>query len=197
MTPEPSIVERSVFVSGDKPDEADGQSAKRFRRPARRPDFEALYEAHAARLLAFLVYRTGDHALAEDLLSDTFERVLRAKRRFDPGRGTEKTWLYAIAINCLRDNARRVSAEARALERSGAGRSEPAHQEPGHDALADRDLLRCGLASLSDDERLAVALRYGADLTMPEIARLVREPLTTVEARVYRALEKLRGVVER
>jgi DNA-directed RNA polymerase specialized sigma24 family protein len=37
-----------------------------------------------------------------------------------------------------------------------------------------------------------VALRYGADLTVPEIAKLKREKLTTVEGRVYRALRKLR-----
>jgi len=48
------------------------------------------------------------------------------------------------------------------------------------------------MAVLSDDERLAVSLRYGADLTMPEIAKLIGEPLTTVEGRIYRALGKLR-----
>jgi RNA polymerase sigma-70 factor (ECF subfamily) len=141
-------------------------------------------------LLAFLVYRAGDRALAEDLLADTFERVLRAKRRFDPGRGSEKTWLYTIALNCLRDNARRVSAEARALERSGG--PDRGYHESHDDGLADQDLVRRGLAALSDDERLVVSLRYGADLTMPEIAKLIRQPLTTVEGRVYRALGKLR-----
>jgi RNA polymerase sigma-70 factor (ECF subfamily) len=50
-----------------------------------------------------------------------------------------------------------------------------------------------GLEALSADERVAVALRFGADLTMPEIAAIVREPLTTVEGRIYRALGKLRS----
>lgn len=58
--------------------------------------------------------------------------------------------------------------------------------------MHDRDLLRRGMAALSDDERLAVSLRYGGDLTMPEIAKLIGEPLTTVEGRIYRALGKLR-----
>ena len=40
-------------------------------------EFERLYEAEAQGLFGFLAYRTGDRALAEDLLADTFERALR------------------------------------------------------------------------------------------------------------------------
>jgi RNA polymerase sigma-70 factor (ECF subfamily) len=153
-------------------------------------DFERLYEAHSRQLLAFLIYRTGDHALAEDLLADTFERVLRTKRRFDARRGSEKTWLYTIALNCLRDHARRHTTEQRVLERAGPAGPVAGSQE---EAVQDRDLVRRSLQALSDEERLAVALRYGADLTMPEIAKVIREPLTTVEGRIYRALGKLRA----
>src|SRR4051812_28276775 len=82
-------------------------------------EFERLYEAEAQALFGFLAYRTGDRALAEDLLADTFERALRKRRGFDRRRGSSKTWLYAIALNLLRDNARRSAAEGRALERAG------------------------------------------------------------------------------
>jgi len=158
----------------------------------RHQDFERLYAAHARPLLAFLVYRTGDHALAEDLLGDTFERVLRGRGPFDPRRGAEKTWLYAIALNCVRDHARRRSAEQRAHDRT----TTPAPRdwsEARMSALFERDEVHRSLEVLSEDERLAVALRFGADLTMPEVARLTRQPLTTIEARIYRALGKLRA----
>jgi RNA polymerase sigma-70 factor (ECF subfamily) len=49
------------------------------------------------------------------------------------------------------------------------------------------------LEVLSPEEREAVALRFGADLTVPEIARVLDEKLTTVEGRVYRALRKLKA----
>jgi RNA polymerase sigma-70 factor, ECF subfamily len=49
------------------------------------------------------------------------------------------------------------------------------------------------LAALSDEEREAISLRFGADLTVPEMAKVLGEPLTTIEGRVYRALRKLRG----
>jgi RNA polymerase sigma factor (sigma-70 family) len=150
-------------------------------------EFERLYAAEAQGLFAFLAYRTGDRALAEDLLADAFERALRSRGRFDRRRGSSKTWLYAIALNLLRDHARRVAAEGRALER--------VEVSGGLDALAGveaRDELGRALAGLSGEEREAIALRFGADLTVPEIATVLGEPLTTVEGRVYRALRKLR-----
>ena len=86
-------------------------------------EFERLYEAEAQGLFGFLAYRTGDRALAEDLLADTFERALRKRRGFDRRRGSAKTWLYAIALNLLRDNARRSGrrgARARARRAGSA-----------------------------------------------------------------------------
>jgi len=152
-------------------------------------DFERLYAAEAQGLFGFLAYRTGDRAAAEDLLADTFERALRSRRRFDPRRGSAKTWLYTIALNLLRDRARRAAAEGRALERVGPA---PAGPELG-DAVEQRDVVQRALTTLSAEEREAIALRFGAELTLPEIAEALREPLTTVEGRVYRALRKLRG----
>ena len=58
--------------------------------------------------------------------------------------------------------------------------------------LSERDALRHALDTLSEEEREAIALRYGADLTVVEIARLVGENEATAEGRVYRALRKLR-----
>lgn len=158
-------------------------------------DFERLYGEHAGPLFAFLAYRTGDRVQAEDLLADTFERVLRARRRFDPRRGSEKTWLYSIALNLLRDDVRRRGTEGRALERARPvavpGEAEGV-SDPALVGIEHRDELARALATLSDEEREAIALRFGGDLTVPEIARVTGEPLTTVEGRVYRALRRLR-----
>lgn len=153
-------------------------------------EFERLYADHAEPLLAFLVYRTGDHGLAEDILSETFEKALRARLRFDPRRASQKTWLYAIALNALRDQARRRDAEHRALERTGGV---PQAAGAAEDAVADRDLVMRALETLSEQERTVIALRFGADLTVPEMARALGERKAAVEARTYRALHKLRA----
>src|SRR3954471_21414786 len=149
-------------------------------------EFERLYADEAHGLFAFLTYRTGDRALAEDLLADAFERVLRAK--YDRRRGSPKTWLYAIALNVLRDHMRRVAAEGRAYARVDPGGGTVA---PFADVEV-RDELTRALARLSGEEREAISLRFGAGLTVPELAKVLGEPLTTVEGRVYRALRKLR-----
>jgi RNA polymerase sigma factor (sigma-70 family) len=153
-------------------------------------DFERLYATHAEALLGFLVYRTGDRALAEDVVADTFERILRTRFRFDPRKSSEKTWVYTIAVNLLRDHARRDATESRALDRAVAPVGGGDHA--AFDAVEERDELRRALDRLSPEEREAVAMRYGADLTLPEIAKVTGESRSTVHGRVYRALEKLR-----
>jgi RNA polymerase sigma factor (sigma-70 family) len=64
--------------------------------------------------------------------------------------------------------------------------------EAGVAGVEDRDLVQRALATLSAEEREAIALRFGAELSNPEIAEVLGESLTTVEGRVYRALRKLR-----
>ncbi len=156
--------------------------------------FDRQYAEHAQSLLGFIAYRTGNRSVAEDLLADTFERALRSRRRFDPRKGAEKTWLYTIALNLTRDHARRAGAEQRALERVGAAPAAESGAELA--AVEQRDAVMRALDVLSDDEREVVALRYGADLPMREIARATGERVTTVEARVYRSLRKLRATLE-
>ena len=84
---------------------------------------------------------------------------------------------------------RRAAAEGRAYARvdGGRGRGRPVRGRRGPrraDARAGR--------ALAAEEREAIALRFGADLTVPEMATVLGVPLTTVEGRVYRALRKLR-----
>jgi RNA polymerase sigma-70 factor, ECF subfamily len=159
----------------------------------RQSDFERLFDDHAQPLFAFLVYRTGDRALAEDIVADTFERALRSKQLFNRRKASEKTWLYTIALNRLRDCLRRRATEGRALE-TMASHALPDAASATHiaEALAVRDSVARALAKLSDQEREAIALRFGAELTCPEIAKVLEQPLTTVEGRIYRALRKLR-----
>ena len=61
------------------------------------------------------------------------------------------------------------------------------------DTVDERDVVRRALEALSPEEREAVALRFGADLTLPEIAKVTGESRSTIHGRVYRGLEKMRG----
>ncbi len=128
MDPKEALVQQEWNLFTHERPQSMGAGGTEHRRQRQRPlihmradDFERLYETHAGALLNFLHYRTGDRALAEDLLADTFERVLRARRGFNRRRASEKTWLYTIALNILRDHLRRAEVSQRAMERVAAG----------------------------------------------------------------------------
>ena len=156
-----------------------------------RKAFERLYQDHAQGVFGYLAYRCRDRALAEDLLAETFERALRGRRLFDPLRGNQRAWLYSIAINVLRDHVRRRAAEGRALERvRSLAASEGAAAPPADPGVSAA--LQQALATLTVTEQEAVALRFGAGLRAQEIAHLTGQSVTTVNGRLYRALDNLR-----
>jgi len=155
--------------------------------PVRHEVFEQLYEENAQPLLNFVLYRTGDRALAEDIVADTFLRALTSRRPVDSRRGSPRAWLFTVALNLVRDHKRRDAVQQRTAEprQSGADEDSFASVERG-------DEISRALAALGVEEREAVALRYGADLPVKEIARITGDKPATIEKRLYRALSKLR-----
>ena len=153
-------------------------------------DIERLFVECAQPLYAFAAYHTGDAAAAEEVVGDTFERLLRTRRRFDPRKGSERSWMYAIALNLVRDRQRRADAERRAINRAGDGHA----RFDADDALARvdlRDELARALDTLDPDVREILALRFGADLRLKDIAELTGRPLSTVHECLHRGLREL------
>lgn len=154
--------------------------------------FARVYEEHVWRVYGFLAYRLADRHSAEDLTQATFERALRAWARYDPRRGSVSTWLLAIASNLLADHHRRDrSGRHDALEEALL----PAQDGPEQRLEGLPELLDA-LAALGEREREVVALRYGGDLTGPEIARLLGLSLANVQQINSRALRRLRALLE-
>jgi RNA polymerase sigma-70 factor (ECF subfamily) len=85
--------------------------------------------------------------------------------------------------------------EATALERVGANESRAVY-DAGLGEVEARDQLRRALARLREDEREAIALRFGSDLKLREVARVLGERQSAVEKRIARALEKLRDELQ-
>jgi len=129
--------------------------------------FAAAYDEHVWTVYGFIAYRVGSRDDAEDLTQQTFERALRAWGRFDPAKASMATWLLTIARNLVIDHyrARREHAELDDL-----GDAEP-RTHASYD-LGLSPALAGALASLSPRDREVVALRYGGDLTGPEIAEV-------------------------
>jgi RNA polymerase sigma-70 factor, ECF subfamily len=137
------------------------------------------------RVYAYVAYRIGDGPEAEDVTSATFERALRYRGTYDPRRGEPIAWLLGIARRCLDD--------ARAA-RAATPRDEPVEVEEDFAVDAERRVMLAGaLTNLSQRDRELLALRYGADLTARQIARVMDMQVNAVEVALHRALARLRS----
>ncbi len=155
-------------------------------------NFGQVYEEHVWRVYGFIALRVRDRHLAEDLTQATFERALRAWSRFDPRRASQSTWLLAIAQNLVIDHYRRDRSDTfHALGEDALGSVPGPEERMG----ASPDVLEA-LADLGEREREVLALRFGGDLTGPEIAELTGLSLANVQQILSRSLRKLRGVLD-
>lgn len=148
--------------------------------------FASLVQAHQGYLRKLLgrVCR-GDQARADDLAQDTFVRAWRALPQFR-GEARLRTWLTRLAYSALAAERPRLPL----AEDSVADL--PAEGDFAVDAHWRIDLDRA-LALLSDAQRHALLLCYGADLTHAEAAQVLGWPLGTVKTQVLRAKARLRA----
>jgi len=142
-------------------------------------------------------FTSGDRQLAEDLVQETFIRVLR-QRTFRAGRPV-KPWLYAIATNAARDSLRRAAREITLnLEDATERLADP---EPGPEAvmlaLAQDQAIAQGIAQLPDEYRATLLLRYYHDFSLQEIADALAVPLGTVKSRLSVGTHRLRDALQR
>jgi RNA polymerase sigma factor (sigma-70 family) len=151
--------------------------------------FANVAEEHLDAVYAFLLYLTGDRAVAEDLTSETFERALGRWRRFDPRRGTAKTWLCQIARSAALDHFRSESRRRRREETYAAAQDVAASGPVFGDALSPE--LESALLSLSPGEREVIALRVICDLDGDTAAKVLGITRTACSTRLSRALSKL------
>ena len=161
------------------------------------PDFAETYDEHVWRIYAFFAYRLQSRSDAEDLTQLTFERALRAWEKFDARRSTPGTWLITIARNLLIDHHRQHSrASITPLDQDSFDRVPSTYPKAPGDDLGISPDLAGALNSLSQRDREVVALRFGGDLTGPEIAHLLELQLSNVQQILSRSLRKLRTILE-
>jgi RNA polymerase sigma-70 factor, ECF subfamily len=139
------------------------------------------------RVYSYVAYRIGDGPEAEDVTSEVFERALRYRHTFDPKKGEPIAWLLGIARRSLQ-TPRVLHVHLDEEEHEGFEETEA--------QAIDRLTLASALATLSAREQELIALRYGADLTAAQIARVLDLRENTVEVGLHRALNRLRAVLE-
>jgi RNA polymerase sigma-70 factor (ECF subfamily) len=170
--------------------------------------FEILLGRHRRPIFNFILRYVGVPAMAEDLLQETFLRVIKGAEAYQR-QAKFTTWLYTIARNLC------VDASRRGKHRKAASLDTPMDSDGKEGATlldvvadkaagADRKVLtkelhgrlRNAIAKLSEDQREVFLMREFLDMPFREIADVVGCPENTVKSRMRYALEKLREELE-
>jgi RNA polymerase sigma-70 factor (ECF subfamily) len=153
------------------------------------------------RLLRYLLFLTGNRETAEDLFQEVWMRVLVRGGQFN-GRARFETWLFTIARNLVIDHRRKRVLNSLDELVDGATEDdrpmafEVADDEPtpfDHMAnLEDREQIATALMALDTLHREVLVLRFHEELSLEEIAKVTRAPLSTVKSRLYRGLAMIK-----
>lgn len=160
-------------------------------------DLTVLVERHHSPLLGFLYRMTGgDRSLVEDLVQESFLRVLRSIHHYQYPRPF-KPWLYQIATNLARDHYK--AADFRHVDILRDGEMEWANEDdlPETALLSDEQTRRVvdALDDLPAHQREIVILRYFQELSLAEIADIVDVPVGTVKSRLSLGIGRLRALL--
>ncbi len=144
--------------------------------------FSELVRRHQSSVRGLLRRLTSDAALADDLAQETFIRAHRSLAQFRGG-ARLSSWLFRIAYNAFLAHARKALP--------------PLEPQPPQHASMEAVLAKADLAKamecLKPEERAALALTYGHEVTHEEAAEILQWPLGTLKTHVLRGKDKLRA----
>lgn len=145
-----------------------------------------LWDALTPKLLGYLINVTHNRPLAEDLLQSTWLHAIEALPRFQYRASSKfSAWLFAITRNELKQHWRKSKNETAYIEKQTGGAADASDD--------DHLMVEQMLSKLSKDDRELIRLRYIADLSIKDVARVLNINSVTVRVRLHRALNKARA----
>jgi RNA polymerase sigma-70 factor, ECF subfamily len=158
---------------------------------------EALAEAyrrHAGAVFGLARRLLADEAHAEEIVQEVFLRLWNQPEKYDPERGTLRSFLLAQchgrAIDMLRSDTARRRREEQDLRRTAEAGYDLEHEVWD---LTVADTMKEALAALPDGERQAIELAYWGGHSYREVAGLLGQPEGTVKSRIRAGLKRLRS----
>jgi RNA polymerase sigma-70 factor, ECF subfamily len=150
----------------------------------------AVYDWYFPEVYRYVRYRIGDEAIAEDIASDVFVRLLEASQKKQGPQSNLRGWLIATASNAVNDHHRR--SYRRPLETLSETMPDRA---PGIHAQVDlrekQNLVQAALAQLTPEQQHVLALRFGQGYSLEETAEILNKNINAVKALQFRALASL------
>lgn len=197
---EPDARERRGVRSSTAMPEVGQVSAAVLARAARGDDaaWRMIVSEYSGRVYGLLRSQGADPELAEEITQSVFCTIAAKLVDYVEG-GRFESWLFRIAVNRLRDDARRKRRHAKPAGANevleGLAGAAPDHNA-GRAQAEELHALRAAVERLSDSDREVIDLRHVGGMSFKEMALHLGEPLGTLLARHHRALAKLRGSLE-
>jgi RNA polymerase sigma-70 factor (ECF subfamily) len=158
---------------------------------ARPQAFAGLFDRHAREIWRYACRRAGA-AAADEIVSETFLRAFARRAGYDAAHADARPWLYGIATNVLREQARDHARQHREIGGGEVGDDELDRVEARADAAARAPATVAALARLVPADRDTLLLHALTDLSYEEIAAATDVPVGTVRSRLNRARRLLR-----
>lgn len=150
----------------------------------------AIYDHYFPEVYRYVRYRIGDEAMAEDIASDVFVRMLEASKRKQGPQTNLRGWLIATASNAVNDHHRRnyrrpVEALSDAIPDAAASVTSEI------DTREKNSQVRSALTQLTVEQQHVLALRFGQGYSIEETAAFLKKNINAVKALQFRALASL------
>jgi len=158
--------------------------------------FEILYDRHGGAAYSLAHRIVGDPGAAEDVTQDAFLSIWRSGARFDPARGSVRSWTLGVVRNRSIDALRRQAGKAPKLDFDDDAvlAAQPAGELTDSEAIRRETArrVRGAMQELPEEQSEVIGLAYFGGFTHSEIAQMLSMPLGTVKGRMRLGLEKIR-----
>jgi RNA polymerase sigma-70 factor (ECF subfamily) len=161
--------------------------------------FEVFYDRHGGAAYSLAYRILGEQGAAEDCIQEAFISIWRSGGKFEPTRGSVRSWTLSIvrnrAIDALRSKAGK--APKMTFDDDQILESRPSGELTEEEAMRHETAteVRGALSQLPGDQSKVIQLAYFGGFSQSEIAAMLNVPLGTVKGRMRLGLEKIRGVL--
>jgi RNA polymerase sigma-70 factor, ECF subfamily len=160
--------------------------------------FEIVFDRHAGPAFSLAYRMCGRRGVAEEVVQEAFLSIWRSGARFDPTRGSVRSWVLGVVHNRSIDALRRHTArDSRDVADEGIAERMPAAELTDVEVARreESDAVRGALEALPPEQRQVIELAYFGGFTHSQIANMLGTPVGTIKGRMRLGLTKMRGAL--